>query len=196
MSGSQQEQWSNNPNAPKISRYLYVEEKSDFAGTLIGSILYGTRKMAHIYVRLTEPDLFAGFILGVLIVLFFQCMAALFDSANRRGERIKWGLVSYTVAMFSFATVLTGMQLNIRSISYIDNREFPGVEDALPPGPLGYQSFIWSGPLSLTPSLMFALNNWLADGLLVGSFFDSTLVRSGAHAVSPSSSTVAAYSTP
>ena len=75
-------------------------------------------------------------------------MAALFDSINRRGERIKWGLVAYTVAMFSIATALTGMQFNIRSISYIDNREFPGVEGVLPPGPLGYQSFIWSGALT------------------------------------------------
>ena len=137
-----------------------------------------------------------GFLLGVLIVLFFQCMAALFDSANRRGEGIKWGLVSYTMAMFSFATVLTGMQLNIRSISYIDNREFPGVEGVLPPGPLGYQSFIWSGTLTLIPSLMFALNNWLADGLLVGSSLNSTPIRPGANAGSSSSSTVAACSTP
>ena len=106
-------------------------------------------------------------------------MVALFDAANRRGERVNWGLVSYTVVMFSFATVLTGMQLTVRSISYIDNRKYPGVEGGVPPGPLGYQSFIWSSLLSLIPFLMFALNNWLADGLLVGPLFDTTLSRLG-----------------
>ena len=149
---------------------------------------------SHLHVHLTERNLSVGSILGVLIVLFFQCIAALFDSANRRGEGIKWGLVSYTVAMFSFATVLTGMQLHIRSVSYIDNRGFPGVEGVLPPGPVGYQSFIWSDALTLIPSLMFALNNWLADGLLVGSLFDTT--RRTSNADSSSSSTVAACSTP
>ena len=106
-------------------------------------------------------------------------MAALFDSANRRGEKISWGLVSYTVAMFSFATVLTGMQLNGRSISYINNRDYPGVEGMVPPGPLGYLSSIWHSALSFVPFLMFALNNWLADGLLVGLIFDATPTRSG-----------------
>ena len=42
MSGSQQTPWSNNPNAPKILYDLYFEEKANFAGFLIGSILYGT----------------------------------------------------------------------------------------------------------------------------------------------------------
>ena len=138
-----------------------------------------TRQL-HLYIRLTGPGLFVRFITGILIVLFFQCMSALVDPTNRRGKKINWGLVSYTMAMFSFATVLTGTRFSIRSISYIDNREYPGVEGVLPPGPLGYQSFIWSSALSLTPSLMFALNNWLADGLLVRLLFDATPTRQGA----------------
>ena len=60
------------------------------------------------------------------------------------------------------------MNLNIQSISYIDNREFPG-NDALPPGPLGYQYLIYSKAITIVPNLMFLLNNWLADGLLVSS---------------------------
>jgi len=144
MSDSQERPWSDNPNAPKIPYYLYFEEKADFAGVLIGSILY-----------------------GILVVLFFQCMAALLNPANRKRDGIKWGLVSYTAVMFSFATVLTGMELDIRSISFIDNREFPGADGVAPPGPLGYQSFIWSGALTLVPDLMFILNKWLADALLV-----------------------------
>ena len=74
--------------------------------------------------------------------------------------------------MFSFATVLTGMQLDIQSISFIDNRRFPGAGVLVPPGPLGYQAVTWSGPLILSPSFVFVLSNWLADGLLVSSLFD------------------------
>lgn len=46
-------------------------------------------------------------LLGMLIVSFFKCMTALFGPTYRRGEGIKWNLVSYTVVMFSLATVRT-----------------------------------------------------------------------------------------
>jgi len=120
---------------------------------------------------------FVRLLLGVVIVLFFHCMGALINPANRRRQGIKWGLVSYTAIMFSFVTIFTAMNLNIQSISYIDNREFPGVGDVLPPGPLGYQWFLYSDALTIVPNLMFLLNNWLADGLLVGSLFNSTSTR-------------------
>ena len=113
----------------------------------------------------------------MVVVLFFKCIAALFNPVNRSREAIKWGLVSYTVVMFSFVTVLAGMGLNIEAVSYVDDRKFPGVEDVLPPGPLGYQWFIYSKPLTLVPNFMFLLNNWLADGLLVRSLFDITLTH-------------------
>ena len=117
---------------------------------------------------------FVRFLLGVVIVLFFNCMGALVNPVNHRGQGIKWGLVFYTVVMFAFVTVYTAMNLNLQSISYIDNREFPGVGDVLPPGPLGYQWFMYSNALTIVPNLMFLLNNWMADGLLVGSLFDAT----------------------
>ena len=105
-------------------------------------------------------------------MLFFKCMTALFDTAHRRGERTKWGLASYTVAMFLLANVQAAMNLQRMSISYIDNREFPGVEGAIPPapGPIGYQTVIAVHEATTTvPAVMFTLSNWLADGLLVGS---------------------------
>jgi len=71
-------------------------------------------------------------------VLFFKCMAALFNPVYR-GEGIKWGLVSFTMVVFSLETVVTSMSLNNLSVSYIDNREFHGVERAPFPGPLAYQ---------------------------------------------------------
>jgi len=167
--------WSDSPYAPKIPYSVYAEEKSDVAGILIAAILYGACKISP---PLDIPALTSLIrsILGVLIVLFFQCMDALFSPANRRGEGIKWGLVIYTVLMFSFATILTGMGLNIESLSYIDNREFPGGE-GIPPGPLGYRLSVWSGALTVTPRLAFLFNNWLADGLLVSFWFNAAFTH-------------------
>ena len=104
-------------------------------------------------------------------MLFFHCMAALFNPVNRRREGIKWGLVSYTAVMFSFVTIFTAMYLDVQSLSYINNREFPGAGDALPPGPLAYQWSIHHNVLSIVPSTMYVLNNWLADGLLVSRLY-------------------------
>lgn len=116
---------------------------------------------------------FAGFLIGaifygIVIVLFFQCMYALLRPANRKGGGIRWWLVAHTVAMFSFATIYTALNLDIQSNSYIDNREFPGSPDgSSPPGPFGYQYYIYSRAIDVVPSVVFALNNWLADGLLL-----------------------------
>ena len=97
--------------------------------------------------------------------MFFQCLSAFFSSNNRKGG-IKWGYVAYVAAMFSFVTIYTAMSLNLQSISYIDNREFPGTDD-VPPGPLGYQWFIHNKAISIVPNLMFIMTNWLADAFLV-----------------------------
>ena len=106
-------------------------------------------------------------VLGIVIVMFFQCITALFDPANRRREGTRWGLIIYTVLMFSFATIRTLMGLNLMSISFIDNREFPGVGDQLPPGPIGYTLSLCPKASSIVPGLAFLFNNWLANGLLV-----------------------------
>ena len=100
-------------------------------------------------------------------MLFFKCMTALLSPVYRRGDRIKWGLVSYIVIMFSLATVLTGMDLNVQSISHIDNRDYPGVDGLIWPGPYGYYTIIYFKPINFIPTVAFVLNNWLADGFLV-----------------------------
>ena len=179
MSGSQGEPWSDNPNAPRIPYQVYVHEKAIFAGDLIGAILYGTPKTPYLYVRPSAPILFVRLVQGMVVVLFFKCMAALFNPVHREGEGAKWELVSCTMAMFSFVTVLTAADLEILSTSYIDNREFPGIEGVIPPGPPGYEGFISPDTLGIVPHVMFILCTWLADGLLVGSLFDSAFAHPG-----------------
>ena len=122
---------------------------------------------------------FARFTPGVLVVLFFKCAAALFNPIYRRGEPIKWGFVSYTVIMFSLVTLETAMIFDLRSISYIDNRDYPGGGIIQISGPYGYQFYISLNPISIIPVAVFILSNWLADGHLVGSSFDVILTRSG-----------------
>ena len=115
-------------------------------------------------------------------------MAALLSPVHRRGEGIKWWLVFYTVAMFSFVTVYTSINLHIQSISFIDNRELvvsgplvsgPNTSRPLASGPLAYQVDIRQTTLGLIPNVMFSSNNWLADGLLVGSLFDAASTHPG-----------------
>jgi len=110
------------------------------------------------------------FILGLLTLLFFQCMVALLNPAHCREEGIKRWPVFYTLAMFSFTTVYTTMNLYIQSNSFIDNRGPPDYD-----GPLNYQFSIRGTALSLVPNVIFNLNNWLADGLLVSSLMPRQL---------------------
>ena len=127
----------------------------------------------HLRVRLSVLNLF---VLGILVVLFFRCMAALLSSANRKREGVEWGLVFYSMALFSCATVVIGTAQNIASISFIDNREFPG-DSVFPSGPLGYQSMICSKAPGIAPNLTTLLSYWLADGLMVSRLFNPVPTR-------------------
>jgi len=101
-------------------------------------------------------------------------MVALLNPVYRRGEGVKWWLVSHTVAMFSFVTVYTAINLHIQSNSFIDNRKDIPLTTISFSGPLYYQWIIRGKALGLIPNIVFNLNNWLADGLLVSSLFDAT----------------------
>ena len=158
MSNSQGKPWSDNPNAPKISPNLYLDEKVDFAGILVASIFYGMPK-PPLPRRPSTRVQSVRFIPGMIIVVFFRRMTALFNPVYRKGEPIKpWWLVCYTVVWFSLATVLMGVNIDLLSIAYIDNREFPGFDGNLPPGPYGYQLFTTLGVLNVTTNVMFVLS--------------------------------------
>jgi hypothetical protein len=111
-------------------------------------------------------------ILGIVVVLFFKCMSALLNPLDRTSGGIKWPFVAHTTVMFSFLTINIAMSLNISSISYIDNRAFPG-DETLSPGPFGYQTRITSKAISIVPNVLFLLNNCLADCLLVNEVSNS-----------------------
>ena len=122
----------------------------------------------HLPIYPSSPHVL-NLILGIVIILFFQCMNALLNPADRPRGGIKWPLVVHTVAMFSFVTIYDGLSFDLQSISSIDNREYPGYASAIPPGPIGYQELLSSNVDNVVPNIMFLLNSWLADGLLVSS---------------------------
>ena len=72
----------------------------------------------------------------------------------------------HTAVMFLCVTIHTAINLNIVTASYVNNREFTGT-DELRPGPLGYQNLAFYETTGVISTVMFLLNNWLADGLLV-----------------------------
>ena len=74
------------------------------------------------------------------------------------------------MVLFSFVTVQTALALYVESICYIDNREFPGTKGVLP-GPLGCGELLNHNAVSITSLVMYFLNGWLADGLLVSFLF-------------------------
>jgi len=104
-------------------------------------------------------------------------MVALLNPAYRREEGVKWWLVFYTLAMFLFVTVYTTMNLHIQSMSFIDNRKEPDYSRFS--GPMFYQMVVHKTDFGLVPNVVFNLNNWLADSLLVNPLFDAAITRSG-----------------
>lgn len=135
--------WSNSSNAPQIPSVVYFAEKEAFAGMLLEAILY-----------------------GVFFALFVSCMVALLNSSDRAKRDIRWGLVAYTMATFSFLTIALGIDIYLDRTFFIDNREFPG-NDLSPPGPLGYSDSITYDTIDLVYFTLYPLTQWLNDGFLL-----------------------------
>jgi len=51
MSDPWRQPWSNNPDAPQLSKYDNVEEKAPLAGSFIGAVFYGTPARSFVYLR-------------------------------------------------------------------------------------------------------------------------------------------------
>ena len=113
---------------------------------------------------------------GIVIILFFRCMDALFNAVNCPRRSIKWPLVAHTVAMFLILAVAAVIYVDARLVSYIDNQKLTG-GDGLPfpggSGPLLYRDYIYSQANGVVLNILIFLNACLADGLLVRSAFNS-----------------------
>ena len=125
--------------------------------------------MVHRPIHPSSAAHFAGstHLLGVATAMFFKCMGVLLSPTNSIGGIKKWALVAHTVAMFTFLTIPTGIGLNFSSTCYINHREFSGTGE-FPPGPIGYSLILKTEAAYTAFNVMFPLNQWLADGFLVG----------------------------
>lgn len=136
------EVFSSNPNAPCLNPAGYIRRKLEFTALMIGVILY-----------------------GVTIALFFQSLRALFYPMK---GRVTWGLVTHTVAMFLCLTISVTTELSQLAPFYIDDREYPQFTASM--GILEPWEYLWGSDwpaMSILSNLMFPLNQWLADGLLL-----------------------------
>ena len=95
-------------------------------------------------------------------------MSALINPVNRATRTVKWGLVVHTSVMFAIVTTYGAMYISSRLVAYIDKREFGRGSIGDPTGPLVYLS-VESYAITVPPTLLFTLNQCLADGFLVGS---------------------------
>ena len=124
--------------------------------------------------------------LGIVVALFFQCMATLLSPAHPIRKGIRWALVAHTVSLFLFLTIPIGIDFADRlSVQYINNREFPG-NDKSPPGPVGYDELLDSEAATTIFNVMFPLNQWLADGLLVSHILTSVALTNNINRASSS----------
>ena len=183
MSDSLGDLLSDNLNAPQIPLWVYALEKENFAGSIVGAILYGMCLSIC-----TDPAILP-ILPGIVVALFFQCIGALIDPANNMKRRVKWGLVAHTVALFSIVTISAVERQDIVFTAFVNLRDFPGTGD-FEPGPVGGINLLDNdlGFVILT-SFTFPLNQWLSDGLLVSSI--STLVTCVRHTAHSSSYIVA-----
>lgn len=101
------------------------------------------------------------------MALFFKCIWALLNPANHTWRGIEWALAAHTVAIFPMFRIFYGIKLNAESISYINNRAFPGGAEIYP-GPTGYQGILNAKATAPVYEAIFPLSQWLADGLSVG----------------------------
>lgn len=93
-------------------------------------------------------------------------MNALLNPANRKIGGVRWALVAHTTVMFSVVTALTAINVYALLVAYIDDREYPGTDEIIA-GPLGYEDLVSSEAPTITSNVLFVLNQWFADALLV-----------------------------
>ena len=174
MNNSLENPWGDDSRGPPPPAPPPDMEGECLAGAFVGTISHGTPTRTFVCQCSTLPFIS---IPGIVFVLFFRCMGAIL---NRTRRNIRWGLMALTATMFSFTTISLVSYLNTLSISYSHDPNFPRPPGAPgpqpgpngppgpPPGHLGFQVFICSMPCSIIAYIMLPLNQWLADGLLVG----------------------------
>lgn len=97
---------------------------------------------------------------GVHLTLFIWCFHLLLRKKKSRSEYL---LMIYVVLLFIMGNIGNGTNIKVGELTFVDNRNFPG-------GPNEYFSQ-GGGTVGLTCNVIYIINTWFQDGLLVKNLF-------------------------
>ncbi|KAL9710485.1 hypothetical protein Ac2012v2_006019 [Leucoagaricus gongylophorus] len=111
--------------------------------------------------RTIIDGLFLGTIAyGVHLTLFIWCFHLLLRKKKSRSEYL---LMIYVVLLFIMGNIGNGTNIKVGELTFVDNRNFPG-------GPNEYFSQ-GGGTVGLTCNVIYIINTWFQDGLLLYRFW-------------------------
>jgi len=128
---------SNSSWAPNESAWGIFLEQCVLDGTVAGSVVF-----------------------GMLSMIALNCLRNLFKGRPLR--QVQWGIVAYTIIIYSWATIYLGTWTKYVEMMFIDDRNYPGD----PGGPLGFYENETPG-IYVVVLVAYAIINFMADGLLM-----------------------------
>ncbi|KAJ3574053.1 hypothetical protein NP233_g2024 [Leucocoprinus birnbaumii] len=111
--------------------------------------------------RTIIDGLFLGAIAyGVHLTLFIWCFHLLLRKKKSRPDYL---LMLYVSLLFVMGNIGNGTNIKVGELTFVDNRNFPG-------GPNAYFG-TGAGPVGLTCNVVYIINTWFQDGLLLYRFW-------------------------
>ena len=126
-----------NPWAPAESESAIVAERAWLQGDMLSAVAYGAQ-----------------------LVLFCLCFRLLYNQLSHNNSRSTLSILLFLCVAFILGTLFMASIADFAQLSFIDNRNFPG-------GPEAFESEMNTNPIELMGNVVFTLQNWLCDGLLV-----------------------------
>ncbi|KXN91605.1 hypothetical protein AN958_12723 [Leucoagaricus sp. SymC.cos] len=111
--------------------------------------------------RTIIDGLFLGAIAyGIHLTLFIWCFHLLLQKKKNMAD---WFLMVYVSLLFVMGNIGNGTNIKVGELTFVDNRNYPG-------GPNAYFA-TGAGPVGLTCNVIYIINTWFQDGLLLYRFW-------------------------
>lgn len=94
--------------------------------------------------------------IGVHLTLFTWCFQLLIQKRKTQGDFL---LMIYISLLFIMGNIGNGTNIKVGELTFVDNRSFPG-------GPSTFFA-TGRGPVGLACNVIYIINSWFQDGLLV-----------------------------
>jgi hypothetical protein len=103
---------------------------------------------------------------GVVVTLFCMCFSVLYrQAATRERSRQRIILWVYICIVFILNTLFIAANSKFTELAFIDDRNYPG-------GPAQFENDMWSIPIDEVNNVVFVLQNWMNDGMIVSVVFN------------------------